>query len=50
MHIISGISALPIEHLEALDSPEPRTLFAARAAMAAYSFDLLESTGTLTQA
>lgn len=44
MHIFSGISAVPIELLEEPDSPELRTLFAARAAMAAYSLDLLEST------
>lgn len=44
LHIFSGLSALPVELLEAPDSPELRTLFAARAAMAAYSLDLLEST------
>jgi hypothetical protein len=44
MQIFTGISALPIEHLDATDSPELRTYFAARAAMAAYCLDLLEST------
>jgi hypothetical protein len=47
MLIFSGLSALPVELLEAPDSPELRALLASRAAMAAYSLDLLESTETL---
>lgn len=44
MLIFSGLSALPIEMLDEPDSPELRALFASRAAMAAYSLDLLELT------
>ena len=44
MHIFSGISALPVEDLDQPDSPELRARFEARAALATYSLDLLEST------
>lgn len=44
LHIFSGISALPTDELDQPDSPELRAPFRARAAMAAYSRDLLEST------
>ena len=49
MLIFSGFSALPVELLEAPDSPELRALLASRAAMATYSLDLLESTEKLQE-